>query len=273
MFLFSQCTVAAAMVAASTNLGYQTVKNIDSRSNSAKATVMWRQPSSCSTCSGGSSCGSTNRNNNNNGYGNTSSTNSSYNRTTCSRCQSFHRHNHRQRRRSSQLNTTPLMGQLNVVKSSSTTNVVIESKDTELIELATTLTKKSPTKKKEQTTLMGIGIGLMATGMAGSGFAKAASSSTPSVHTSCISTTTNTTTGRHCTFADTTITIPSPVHTRRNRTQKPHPKSSLKQPTPSIHLQRPSSSYSMSGRTSKETRISISSDSDDGSLSSIHIIE
>ncbi|KAL5284375.1 GPRDOP2 family protein [Megaselia abdita] len=36
----SQCQVAAAMVAASTSLGYQTVKQLDTRSNSGKATVM-----------------------------------------------------------------------------------------------------------------------------------------------------------------------------------------------------------------------------------------
>ncbi|KAL5284376.1 hypothetical protein ACFFRR_006582 [Megaselia abdita] len=157
------------------------------------------------------------------------------------------------------------------IKSASTTNVPDDDKNTELKELGGK--KEAKPIKKEQTTLMGIGIGLMATGMAGSGF-HTASSSTSSVNQVTPSTTTATsTTGRHCTFAATTITIPSPVQTRRNRTQKPQPKSSLKQTTPSIVLQRPASSYSIGGRSSKDKQLSNSSSSGGGSLSSVHIIE
>lgn len=254
MVLFPQCQVAAAMVAASTSLGYQTVKQLDTRSNSGKSTVMWRQPSSCSTCSGGSNCGTTNRNSG-------SSPNNSF---ICSRCQSFHRHNHRQRRRSSQLNTPPIMNKL---KSASTSDVLDDEQNTELTEICG---KKSILIKKEQTTLMGIGVGLMATGMTGSGFHTVSARSTTSVNT-----TPSTSTSRKCTFAPTTVTIHSPMQTRENRTQKPQSKSSLKQTTPSIMLQRPASSYTIGDNLSipKDNQSASTSNSHGGSLSSMHIIE
>lgn len=102
------------MVAASTSFGYSSVNQFD-----GTRSIMWRQPSSCSSCSGSSNCGRYN-------------VQQEHRERTCTRCQSLHRHHlHRQRRRSSgaQLrsslssNTTPSGGSLSFT--STTTKALV----------------------------------------------------------------------------------------------------------------------------------------------------
>lgn len=158
------------------------------------------------------------------------------------------------------------------LRSASANDVLDDEENTELTELCGGgVGKKSILIKKEQTSLMGIGVGLMATGVTGSGFHTVTARSTTSVNDT---STPSTSTGRHCTFAPTTVMIHSPKQTREIHGPQTKTKSSLKQITPSITLQRPASSYSIGDNLSgpKDSQISTSS-SRGGSLTSVHIIE
>ncbi|XP_061401587.1 protein roadkill-like [Musca vetustissima] len=175
--LLPQCHVAAAMVAASTSFGYQSL-------------------SSCSSCSGSSNCGRNSVLHHHHHHHHHSQQQSPQQQQqqresrTCTRCQSFHRHNHRQRRRSSGVHFGAATTMSNITKAIVTITPPVPTGTAS----ANALTPSSMTSLS-----LNSGLSPHHTALNSPGSLSAAT--TPM---------TAGPSGKHCTFALTPITIPPP---------------------------------------------------------------